>query len=141
MRKLDPQRPYGRISPPHQGAHFDQDGLLFDVHGDCLSDASPPAAAVDSTPAPEPAFEITEPESGSQSLPHAAEPQESPRTSGLSDHQRLRNVLKKATGRGPRSVEDCFKAVEQVTGVRPDTRQDALDLLQAEGFNVEAENG
>lgn len=31
--KLDKTRPYGTIHPPHNGAHFDQDGILFDAQG------------------------------------------------------------------------------------------------------------
>lgn len=31
--KLDKTRPYGTIHPPHNGAYFDQDGILFDAQG------------------------------------------------------------------------------------------------------------
>ena len=33
MTRLDRQRSFGTVSPPHQGAHFHQDGVYFDHTG------------------------------------------------------------------------------------------------------------
>lgn len=143
MRKLDTQRPYGRITPPHQGAHFEQDGLLFDQHGDCLTSEAPqPAADTASN-----GFVIDRPDGSETPLPHAAEDDagaaETPPTARADDtvnrqgrgaHAELRAALRQINGHAPRARKELFDSVERLTGVRPETQQDGLDLLQAEGL-------
>jgi len=36
MRQLDRARPYGAIHPTHNGVAYEQDGLMFDVHGEAI---------------------------------------------------------------------------------------------------------
>ena len=37
MAKLDKNKPYGQVSGEHGGAAFEQNGLLFDAHGNELT--------------------------------------------------------------------------------------------------------
>ena len=36
MRQLDRARPYGTINPMHNGAAYEQDGLMFDARGKAI---------------------------------------------------------------------------------------------------------
>lgn len=37
MAKFDKNKPYGQVSGEHSGAAFEQNGLLFDAHGNELT--------------------------------------------------------------------------------------------------------
>ncbi len=53
MKHLDRSRPFGVITPPHKGAHFEQDGHLFAADGSSL-DPSADAPAERRKPGPKP---------------------------------------------------------------------------------------
>lgn len=38
---LDKKRPYGIITPPHNGAHYEQDGKLFNARGEPIEPPAP----------------------------------------------------------------------------------------------------
>lgn len=70
MKTLDRTRPFGTVSPPHNGIHYTQDNTDFDAHGNDLNGNKVKAAPVVSEKAAEPTATSTTPtDTGADEFP------------------------------------------------------------------------
>lgn len=163
MRTLDTERSYERITPPENGAHYEQDGVRFDASGVALNSSAPQPAAAD---AQQSGFVIDEPASASDTLPHATtdnttepqqpapQPEPQPETQPASaseleqksakvkrskaapfePYNRLRDALYAIDGYRTAKRSQMFLRVYELTGVEPEGFDDGYELLKSEGL-------
>lgn len=110
-RKLDRNRSYGKITPPHKGAYFDQDGILFDHQGLALPGQK---GADKPQPAPPP-----EPEPAAAPVASAGE-------TPLPDASAMVSLKEPFF-----TVQGQIKAL---TGMKPKNKAEAREILETESI-------